>query len=242
MIFKTLCTIQLQTKGVWQENLDILESKILECPDNSFILGSEMFLTGFAYQQMEQAYNFSKLATKKLQELSHNKTIAITMMEKQGLQYLNLFKIFHGGKILYTQPKVKLFALGDEHLYFKAGKLEDIKIFEVDGIPCAILNCFEIRFIELWQKIRGAKIIFVPAAWGKARKVHFQTITRSLAIINQSFVIASSCGGKGYAKGSCIITPYGNVYKNDSKEIIQAHVNLAEADKIRAHINTGITY
>lgn len=234
--------MQLPMKSIWQENLETLESKIAECPENAFILISEMFLTGFAYQQMEQAYNFSKLATKRLQELSCNKTIVITMMEKQGLQYLNLAKVFHNKKIIYTQPKVKLFALGDEHLYFKAGKLEDIKIFKINDIPCAILNCFEIRFTELWQKIRGAKIIFVPAAWGKTRKVHFQTLTRALAIINQSFVIASSCAGKGYAKGSCIITPYGIVYKNDSKEIIQTSVNLTEADKMRIHINTGVTY
>ncbi|STQ86635.1 carbon-nitrogen hydrolase family protein [Helicobacter muridarum] len=241
MIFRTFYSIQLQTKGIWQENLDRLESRILKCVDNSFILASEMFLTGFAYQQMDKANDFSNLATKKLKELSTNKTIAITMMQKSGEQYINLCKVFHKGKIIHTQPKVKLFALGEEHLYFKPGKIEDIKIFQIDNIPCAVLNCFEIRFIELWQRVRGAKVVFVPAAWGKTRKVHFQTLTRALAIANQCFVIASSCAGEEYAKGSCIITPYGTVYKNDSKDIISASINLSEADKMRSHIDTGVS-
>lgn len=242
MTFKTFYSLQLTTKALWQENLNKLESKVSECQDDSFILASEVFLTGFAYQKMQEAHDFSQIATRRLQELSQNKTIAVTMIEKEGRSYVNRFKIFHKGRIAYTQPKVKLFPLGNEHLHFKAGKLEDIKIFEIDSIPCAILNCFEIRFIDLWKKIQGAKVIFVPAAWGKSRKVHFQTLTRALAIANQSFVIASSCGGREYAKGSSIITPYGIVYKNDSKEIIQAQINLTDVDKMRSHIDTGIIH
>ncbi len=239
-IFKTFYSLQLKTKSIWQDNLDKLESKILECEDDSFILASEVFLTGFAYQKMMEAHEFGLIATKKLQELSINKTIVITMIEKEGRQYVNKLKVFSKGRIAYTQAKAKLFPLGNEHLHFKEGSTKNIKTFMIDGILCAALNCFEIRFIELWQQIRGAKVIFVPAAWGKTRKIHFQTLTRALAIANQSFVIASSCAGAEYAKGSSIITPYGIMYKNDSKEIIQAQINLTEADKMRVHIDTGI--
>ncbi len=242
MAFKIFYSLQLKTKALWQDNLDKLEKKILECEDDSIILASEVFLTGFAYQKMQEASEFSKIATRKLQDLSVTKTIAITMIEKEGKEYVNRFKVFHKGRIAYTQSKVKLFPLGNEHLHFKAGKIDEIKIFDLDGITCAALNCFEIRFIDLWKKIQGAKIIFVPAAWGKTRKVHFQTLTRALAIANQSFVIASSCAGDEYAKGSCIITPYGVVYKNDSREIIKAQINLTEVEKMRHSIDTGIPY
>ena len=238
--FRTFHSLQLKTKATWQDNLDLLESKVLACQNDSMILASEVFLTGFAYQQMEKAHEFSKVATTRLQELSLNKTIAISMIEKHGKQYMNIFKVFHHGRLAYTQPKIKLFALGEEHMHFKAGELEDLKIFELDGLPCAVLNCFEIRFIDLWKRVAGAKVIFVPAAWGKSRKVHFQTLTRALAIANQCFVIASSCAGEGYAKGSSIITPYGVVYKNDSKDLISATVNLKEADTMRTYIDTGI--
>ncbi len=242
MTFKTFYALQLKTQSIWKDNLDKLELKILECNDNSFILASEVFLTGFAYQKMAEAHEFGVIATRKLQELSANKTIVITMIEKEGRGYVNKLKVFHKGRIAYTQNKAKLFPLGNEHLHFKEGDTKKIKTFMIDGILCAALNCFEIRFIELWQQIRGAKVIFIPAAWGKTRKVHFQTLIRALAIANQSFVIASSCAGSEYAKGSSIITPYGIVYKNDLKEIIQAQVNILDADKMRTHIDTGIPH
>lgn len=241
-IFKTFYTLQLKTKANWEDNLARLEAKVLECEKDSHILASEVFLTGFAYQKMAEASEFSEIATRKLQELSKDKTIVITMIEQEGRKYVNRLKVFHKGRIAYTQKKAKLFPLGNEHLHFKAGDIKDIKTFMLDGILCAALNCFEVRFIDLWKKIQGAQVIFVPAAWGKARKVHFQTLTRALAIANQSFVIASSCAGNEYAKGSSIITPYGIVYKNDSKEMIQAQVNLAEVTKMRIHIDTGIPH
>lgn len=240
--FKTFYALQLKTKSNWNENLDRLEEKINDCEKDSYIVASEVFLTGFAYQKMAEANEFSEIATRKLQDLSHDKTIVITMIEQEGKKYVNRLKVFHKGRIAYTQKKVKLFPLGNEHLHFKAGDIKDIKTFMLDGILCATLNCFEIRFIDLWKKIQGAHVIFVPAAWGKTRKVHFQTLTRALAIANQSFVIASSCAGNEYAKGSSIITPYGIVYKNDSKEIVQAHINLSDVTKMRTHIDTGIPH
>ncbi len=233
-------SLQLKIKATWSENLEKLESLVRECEDNSFILASEVFLTGFAYQRMQEASDFGKIATSKLQELSVNKTIGITMIEKEGQGYVNRFKLFSKGRIIHTQSKVKLFPLGQEHLHFKAGKIEDIKPFMVDDVKCGILNCFEIRFPSLWERLRGASVIFIPVAWGKSRKVHLQTLTRAIAIANQCFVIVSSCAGSVYARGSCIVTPYGTVYKNDSKEIIKAEVNLGEADKMRSHIDTGI--
>lgn len=240
--FKTFCALQLKTKANWEDNLKRLEAKVLECEPDSFILASEVFLTGFAYQKMAEAHHFSEIATRRLQELSRDRTIVITMIEQEGRKYVNRLKVFHKGRIAYTQTKAKLFPLGNEHLHFKAGDVKNIHTFMLDGILCGALNCFEIRFIDLWKKIQGAQVIFVPAAWGKARKVHFQTLTRALAIANQSFVIASSCAGNEYAKGSSIITPYGIVYKNDSKEIIKAQINLSEATNMRTHIDTGIPH
>lgn len=240
--FKTFYALQMKTKSNWNDNLERLKAKVCECEKDSYILASEVFLTGFAYQKMAEASEFSIHATRTLQELSQDKTIVITMIEQEGKKYVNRLKVFHKGRIAYTQKKAKLFPLGNEHLHFKAGDIKDIQTFMLDGVLCAALNCFEIRFVDLWKKIQGAAVIFIPAAWGKTRKVHFQTLTRALAIANQSFVIASSCAGNEYAKGSSIITPYGILYKNDSKEIVQAQVNLSEVTKMRTHINTGIPH
>ena len=42
------------------------------------------------------------------------------------------------------------------------------------------------------------------------------------------------------AKGSAIISPFGNVNKDDEKEIIIEKVDLKEIKKVRKYINIGL--
>ena len=96
---KIFYSLQLKTTAIWQSNLEKLESLVAMCEDGSFILAHEVFLTGFAYQKMQEASEFSVLATRRLQEISMNKTIVITMIEKEGREYVNKLKVFHNGCI-----------------------------------------------------------------------------------------------------------------------------------------------
>jgi predicted amidohydrolase len=76
--------------------------------------------------------------------------------------------------------------------------------------------------------------------WGLKRKDHYETISKSLALINQCFVIACNSADDTMAKGSGIISPFGNVYRNDDKEILSQEVDLEEIKKVRKYINIGI--
>ena len=42
------------------------------------------------------------------------------------------------------------------------------------------------------------------------------------------------------AKSSAIISPYGKVIQDDTKEIIQAQIDVAEVEKMRKYINVGL--
>jgi len=108
-------------------------------------------------------------------------------------------------KIIHTQSKAELFVLNDERKYFLAGDEKDIKIIEIDGLKIASLICFELRFIRLWEKLKGADIIFIPAMWGILRKEHLETLSKALAIANQCFVIVSNSANDNMAKSSCKI-------------------------------------
>ncbi|PAF50294.1 carbon-nitrogen hydrolase family protein [Helicobacter sp. 13S00401-1] len=239
--FKTLNSLQLETTRDFQANLELLEYKLRLCEEGSINLVSEVFLTGFSYEHMEEASSFSVHAKKALLEISKLKTILITLIEKIDGECFNVLNVFHKGKIIYTQKKAKLFCLGKEHIYFKSGSVEDIKFFKIDNIVCASLICFELRFIELWQRLRGAEIIFVPALWGKDRKTQFESLCRGLAIANQCFVVSSLSGNKNVAQGSSIITPFGLVFKNDDKDIVTSTIDLSECQKMRNHIDVGLS-
>ncbi|MAD41809.1 MAG: carbon-nitrogen hydrolase family protein [Arcobacter sp.] len=235
-----LIALQVKTNEDFSKNLEHLKSLIKECPKDSLILAPEIALSGFCYDRMQEAADFSLLAIKELQDLALNKTIALTLITKQDERFFNTLYIFHNQEIIHTQSKIKLFPLGNELEHFVAGNEEDIKIIEINGVKIATLICFELRFPQLWEKVKGADIILNPAMWGLKRKDHYETISKSLALVNQCFVIAANSADSNMAKGSAIISPFGNVFKDDEKEIISENIDLNEISKVRKYINIGL--
>jgi omega-amidase len=76
--------------------------------------------------------------------------------------------------------------------------------------------------------------------WGLKRKDHYETISKSLALVNQCFVIACNSADDNMAKGSAIISPFGNVIKDDSKEILKVVFDRDEIKKTRKYIDIGL--
>jgi len=235
-----LIALQTKTTDDFKKNLKHLTALISSCEEKSFILAPELCLTGFAYENMDEASEFAQKAKKKIKKLSKDKTIAITFIEKEDLDYFNTLYIFHKGKVIHRQSKHRLFALGDEPEYFESGKLENMKILDIEGIKVAILICFEIRFPQYWLKVLGADLILNPSMWGVKRKVHYETMTKALAVANQCYVLAANGADVNMAKGSGIITPWGLEYRDDEKELISHTMDLNEVKKIRKYIDIGL--
>ncbi|MCG3657140.1 carbon-nitrogen hydrolase family protein [Aliarcobacter butzleri] len=235
-----LIALQIKTSNNFQENLDNLKELINSCEENSLILAPELALSGFSYDKMEEASDFSLKAIDEINELSSDKIIALTFIIKKDENFYNTLYIFHNQKIIHAQSKFKLFPLGDELTHFKPGNLEDIKIININGLKIATLICFELRFPELWLKVKGADIILNPAIWGIKRKDHYESISKALALVNQCFVIASNSADDNMAKGSAIITPFGNIIKNDQENIIKATFDKQELIKTRKYIDIGL--
>ena len=237
-----LIALQIKTSQDFEKNLEELKNLIISCEENSIILAPELALSGFCYDRMEEASIFSLKAIEELKELSYNKTIALTfIMKKDKNSFLNTLYIFHNKQIIHTQSKVQLFPLGDELEHFVAGNEDDIKIIEINGIKIATLICFELRFPRLWEKIKGVDIILNPAMWGIKRKDHYESISKSLALVNQCFVIACNSADDNMAKGSAIISPFGNVIKDDSKIVLQTDFDKDEILKVRKYIDIGLS-
>jgi predicted amidohydrolase len=144
--------------------------------------------------------------------------------------------VIHNHKIVHKQEKVKLFRLGDEDLYFRAGKKKKIKPFEIEGVKYAILICFELRFKELWKQIEGADVVLVVARWGLARKEHLEILSRSLAIMNQCYVLVSNSSDSDMASSSAVISPMGDITINDDLSAIEETIDFREIKKMRRYI------
>ncbi len=235
-----LVTLQTKTSLDYQENLDNLISLIKQVPQDSLVLASELCLTGYSYDNLEGASTFSKSAIKKLLELSKNMAIGLTLTTKKEDKFYNTFYLLHQEKIIHKQSKVKLFALNQENLYFAKGCEDEIFLFEYNGLKIGVLICFELRFIELWQKLKGADIILIPAMWGEKRKKNFEQLSQALAVANQCFVIASNSSNEDCSKSSSIISPFGEFLMDDSKELISQNINLKEIKLMRKYLPTGL--
>lgn len=238
-----LCALQFAYEGrSFEENFATLQALIEQTPLQSVVLAPELCLSAYSYDKMEEAALFSAAILPELATLSTCKTVGLTLIEKNETGYVNNFKLFHHGHLLYTQTKAKLFTLGEEEHYFSAGKCEDIRMIDVDGIKIAVLICFELRFPILWEQIKGADLILVPAYWGNMRKKHFEVLTAALAIANQTYVICANSADARMAKGSAIITPFGEVTSDDTRELIMHPFDFHEIKKMRRYLDIGLNH
>lgn len=223
----------------FEENFETLCRLLKRSSKDSFTLAPELCLSAYSYEQMDEIANKGIEAINELESLSKDKAFALTLITKNTHGFENTLIVFENGNIIHKQAKTRLFKLGDEEKYFIAGDEDAIKIITVNGIKIAFLICFELRFSELWQKILGADIICIPSFWGLARKEHLKTLSEALAVMNQAFVVVANSSDDDMASSSGIITPFGNVFRDDSSMIISHEADLNELKKMRRYIQIG---
>ncbi len=228
--------LQFPTHIRYQENLDKLIELIGIHHDKQIIVAPEVCLTAYDYEHLETAAMFSVNALKTLKKEINEQILVLTLILKEGEEFVNQAVVIHRHRVVHRQNKVKLFKLGDEDLYFQAGREKKIKPFEIDGVKYALLICFELRFKELWKRVEGADIVIVPARWGKLRKQHLEILSRALAVMNQCYLLLSNSADSDMARSSAIIAPSGDAVTDDSKEAIEGTVDFREIKKMRRYI------
>jgi len=228
--------LQLPSKKRYQENLDKLLELLKIHQDKQIIVAPEVYLTAYDYEHMETAAMFSLNAIKTLKKEVDEQIVVLTLILKDGDDFVNQAVVIHKHKVVHRQNKVKLFRLGDEDLYLKAGKEKKIKPFKIEGVTYALLICFELRFKELWKRIEGVDVVLVPVRWGLLRKRHLEILSRALAVMNQCYVLLSNSSDADMASSSAIILPSGEVRQDDSKESIEGVVDFREIRKMRRYI------
>jgi len=229
-------TLQPKTLPSYEENLDSLVD-FIQRSESALILAPELALTNFDYDNFEKAAAFYTKAIEALKKVVGDQIVVLTLTVNEENDFFNRAVLIHKHQIIHQQEKYKLFKLGNEEKYFQAGQQASIQKFKINGVSYAILICFELRFKELWRQIEGVDLVLIPARWGRSRTEHLETLSRALAIMNQTFVVVSNSADDDMALASAIISPWGEVIASKEQDVIEGEVSLKEIKRVRRLIN-----
>lgn len=144
------------------------------------------------------------------------------------------------GELLASYTKMHPFSFAGEDLYYEAGT--DTVVFNMDGVPCSIFICYDLRFPEVFRKVApDVRVIFVPANWPSERKEHWETLLKARAIENQCFIAGVNRTGKdgnglSYPGASHVFGPLGaDICSGGEKdELLICSFNPEEVSGVRS--------
>ncbi|MDR0841451.1 MAG: carbon-nitrogen family hydrolase [Christensenellaceae bacterium] len=162
---------------------------------------------------------------------------------KDGQPHNTAYIFNREGACVGEYDKTHLFSPMEENAYFRGG--DSLCTFTLDGVPCGVIICYDLRFPELTRSLalKGIAVLFMVAQWPNARIPHMQVLTQARAIENQMFLACcNSCGANGktrYGGSSSIIDPWGKVLAQAAAEecSITADCDLQCLEDIRSTIN-----
>lgn len=237
--------------GAPEENFLTAEKLIREATEEKpdVIVLPEMWNVGFFPRENlegmcdEECSEVKKRLGALAKELGVN-IIAGSVADLRGGKVYNTACVFDRcGKCIEEYDKVHLFTPMEEDCFFSSG--DSVGIFDLCGVRCAVMICYDLRFPELSRTLAlaGAEVIFVVSQWPEERIAHLQVLTAARAIENQCFVVCcNSCGEAGetkYGGNSLIIDPWGKILASagEKQEIISADCGISEVGDIRKKIN-----
>ena len=175
-------------------------------------------------------------------ELNLNIVAGSVVNRRGGKLYNTALAFDRAGKCVASYDKTHLFSpMGEDEVFCKGDHLAR---FTLDGIDCAIIVCYDLRFPELTRTLAlpGLDVLFVVSQWPAVRAEHLSVLTRARAIENQMFVaLCNSCGTAGgtkYGGGSAEIDPLGRVLAcaGDGEATVTAEADISVLTDIRARI------
>lgn len=177
-------------------------------PKGALVLAPELFLAGYEPRYLSQD-DIAKIKS----ACKGDKLAGFTCFSHASPKPFNKFMLFNSSGLVYERAKAKLFLPNDEDKIFTQASDESVGVFEYGGLKIGVLICFELRFIQLWQRLKGADIILVPALWGQGRQSHFKALCAGLAVASGAYVLACS-GGAGALKLGAVFAPDASVNKS----------------------------
>ncbi len=239
------------------ENRERARKMILEAaghsPKPDVVILPEAWNSGYCLEEIRRHCDHEGQPTREMLPALARETgmnlLAGSVFDQRGGEVYNTSYIFdRSGREVASYSKVHLFGLMAEDKYIAPGNAACL--FELEGVPCGMIICYDLRFPELARKLAlaGAQILFVAAQWPQVRSYHWRTLNIARAIENQMYVVACNrVGAKGgdgpdreelFGGGSLVIGPRGEVLAEAGEEeaLLFAEIDLEKVTEFRRQI------
>lgn len=232
-----------------QKNFVTAEKYIKECAEAGadVIVLPEMWNTGYALGRLLELADDNGEKTKTMLTLLAKRfqvnIVAGSVATKKASGFYNtMYVVNRNGNLVAEYDKAHLFKLMDEHQFINEGQQKNV--FELDGTICCGVICYDLRFPE-WIRLHvleGAKIMFIPAQWPKARIDHWRILLQARAIENQCYIVGVNRIGSDpnnqFNGHTMVIAPWGELLLSEQKSegVFYAELNLNEVDHVRKTI------
>lgn len=208
----------------------------------------ELWTTGYTLPIFEQIADEDYEPTRQfLKQLAQDYNVNIVggsyANRREGKMYNSSIVINARGEVVHYYEKIHMVPMLNEHLYLTGGNRKT-EIFELNGIKCGLIICYDLRFTEIIRPLalKGVEVLFVVAEWPTSRLTHWNILQYARAIENQFFVV--SCNNVGeheqveYGGNSKVIDPWGNTIISGEKieQTLMAQLNISEVKEIREKV------
>ena len=237
-----------------RENLAKGEALIAEAArrGSDVVCFPEMWTTGFDWESNARTARDHERIVEQVGRLAEKYGIWVTgsvlALNEEGKVSNACILFGPGGDRVGTYRKTHLFSLFHEDRHMAPG--ESSCLAETPWGPAGLAVCYDIRFPELFRTyaLKGAKLVFCPAAFPYPRLEHWKILVRARAIENQMYLVAvnqvgsEDIGPRGsvtYFGTSMIVDPWGRtvVEAGETEEmLLTATFDPDLADEIRKNM------
>lgn len=199
-------------------NYCVARDKIREASKNGCrcIFFPEMSFTGFNMDtQRTKESNNETIDFIKPLAMKNNISVGFGYVKEAGDKCQNRYAVIsEKGEIISDYCKIHPFTYGYETENFVSGN--SLTEYRIDGMNFSTFICYDLRFPEIFQGLKGrADVIVVPANWPKNRSHHWKTLLQARAIENQCYMLGVNCVGVHnevyYSGDTMAVNPYGEI-------------------------------
>lgn len=173
---------------------------------------------------------------------------SIPEIDPNGTLYNTSFIFDENGKLIGKYRKIHLFDVNiKDKMNFRESDVltpgSEVPVINTKWGKIGVAICYDIRFPELMRimALKGAKIIFVPAAFNTTTgPEHWETLFKSRALDNQLYMVGISPARNAKSSyviygNSLIVNPWGKIINIlDEKEgILVSELNLDYIEEVR---------
>jgi len=209
------------------------------------LLLPEAWNTGFLPDDLSVAeVSRSGPASEMMQGVARDRRVNVvggSLVVREGGRAFNRTFVFdRSGAQVATYDKTHLFSpMGEDERITPGGATCR---FDLDGVPCGCLICYDLRFPEIARALAfaGAELLFVAAQWPQSRIDVWRALLRARAIENTAFLAACNGCGNGphgpVGGHSMVVNPRGDVLwqAENGEETGLVEINSGDVAAMRA--------